>query len=178
MATNEIILAGFGGQGILFAGKLLAYCGMVMEKELSWLPSYGPEMRGGTCNCHVILSDEPVSSPLITKPTVLFAMNQPSLDKFESTVAPGGVIVYDSTLIANGVKRTDVRVIPVQATKIANDMGASKLANMILVGALLKATEIADEETIEKALNKLIPPKKAELLKTNLECIKKGMECI
>lgn len=177
MAANEIILAGFGGQGILFAGKLLAYCGMVMGKELSWLPSYGPEMRGGTCNCHVILSDEPVSSPLITKPTVLFAMNQPSLDKFEGAVAPGGVIVYDSTLISSGVKRNDVCAVPVQATKLANDMGASKLANMILTGALLKKTEIADIKTVEQALSKLIPPKKAELLETNLMCIKKGMEC-
>ena len=176
MAAHEIILAGLGGQGILFAGKLLAYCGMVAGKELSWLPSYGPEMRGGTCNCHVILSDEPVSSPLITKPTVLFAMNQPSLDKFEGKVAPGGVIVYDSTLIASGVKRDDVDALAVPATKIANDMGASKLANMILIGALIKETGMFDIETVEKALNKLIPPKKADLLKVNLECIKKGME--
>ncbi len=177
MAANEIILAGFGGQGILFAGKLLAYCGMVEGKELSWLPSYGPEMRGGTCNCHVILSDEPVSSPLITRPTVLFAMNQPSLDKFEGTVAPGGVIVYDSTLISKGVTRKDVCSVPVAATKLANEMGASKLANMILIGALLKKTEIADIKTVEQALSKLIPPKKAELSETNLMCIKKGMEC-
>ena len=176
MAAHEIILAGFGGQGILFAGKLLAYCGMVAGKELSWLPSYGPEMRGGTCNCHVILSDEPVSSPLITKPTVLFAMNQPSLDKFCSKVVPGGVIVYDSTLIKSGVERDDVKAIAVPATKIANDMGASKLANMILMGALIKETGIFDSDTVEKALNKLIPPKKADLLKVNLECIKKGME--
>lgn len=176
MAAHEIILAGFGGQGILFAGKLLAYCGMVAGKELSWLPSYGPEMRGGTCNCHVILSDEPVSSPLITKPTVLFAMNQPSLDKFEEKVASGGVIVYDSTLIASGAKRDDVDAIAVPATKIANDMGASKLANMILIGALIKETGMFDIETVEKALNKLIPPKKADLLMVNLECIKKGME--
>ncbi len=176
MAAHEIILAGFGGQGILFAGKLLAYCGMVAGKELSWLPSYGPEMRGGTCNCHVILSDEPVSSPLITKPTVLFAMNQPSLDKFYSKLVPGGVIVYDSTLIGSGVDRDDVKAIAVPATKIANDMGASKLANMILIGTLIKETGIFDSDTVEKALNKLIPPKKADLLKVNLECIKKGME--
>lgn len=176
MATHEIILAGFGGQGILFAGKLLAYCGMVSGKELSWLPSYGPEMRGGTCNCHVILSDDPVSSPLITKPTVLFAMNQPSLDKFKDKVVPGGVIVYDSTLISRGSGRSDVKEVAVPATKTANEAGASKLANMILVGALLKETGIFDEKTVEEALNKLIPPKKADMLKTNLDCIKKGME--
>lgn len=176
MAAHEIILAGFGGQGILFAGKLLAYCGMVAGKELSWLPSYGPEMRGGTCNCHVILSDEPVSSPLITKPTVLFAMNQPSIDKFGGKVAAGGVIVYDSTLIGSGSGRNDVRTVAVPATQIANDMGASKLANMILIGTLVKETGIFDIDTVEKALTKLIPQKKAELLKLNLECIKKGME--
>lgn len=176
MATHEIILAGFGGQGILFAGKLLAYCGMVAGKELSWLPSYGPEMRGGTCNCHVILSDEPVSSPLITRPTVLFAMNQPSLDKFEGAVAEGGVIVYDSSLIADGVKRTDVKSVALPATKMANEIGASKLANMILVGALIKETGITDLDTVKKALEKVIPPKKADLFDTNFNCIKKGME--
>ncbi len=176
MATHEIILAGFGGQGILFAGKLLAYCGMVADKELSWLPSYGPEMRGGTCNCHVILSDEPVSSPLITKPTVLFAMNQPSVDKFIDTVAEGGVVVYDSSLITEEIKRKDVKAVAVPATKLANEMGASKLANMILTGALIKATGLADIETVEKALSKVIPAKKADMLKLNLNCIKKGME--
>ena len=176
MATHEIILAGFGGQGILFAGKLLAYLGMVADKELSWLPSYGPEMRGGTCNCHVILSDEPVSSPLITKPTVLFAMNQPSVDKFIDSVAEGGVVVYDSSLITEEIKRKDVTVVAIPATKIANEMGASKLANMILTGAMIKATGLADIETVEKALSKVIPAKKADMLELNLNCIKKGME--
>ncbi len=176
MATHEIILAGFGGQGILFAGKLLAYLGMVADKELSWLPSYGPEMRGGTCNCHVILSDEPVSSPLITKPTVLFAMNQPSVDKFIDSVAEGGVVVYDSSLITEEIKRKDVTVVAIPATKLANEMGASKLANMILTGAMIKATGLADIETVEKALSKVIPAKKADMLELNLNCIKKGME--
>ena len=176
MATHEIILAGFGGQGILFAGKLLAYLGMVADKELSWLPSYGPEMRGGTCNCHVILSDEPVSSPLITKPTVLFAMNQPSVDKFIDSVAEGGVVVYDSSLITEEITRKDVTVVAIPATKIANEMGASKLANMILTGAMIKATGLADIETVEKALSKVIPAKKADMLELNLNCIKKGME--
>ena len=176
MATHEIILAGFGGQGILFAGKLLAYLGMVADKELSWLPSYGPEMRGGTCNCHVILSDEPVSSPLITKPTVLFAMNQPSVDKFIDSVAEGGIVVYDSSLITEEIKRKDVTVVAIPATKIANEMGASKLANMILTGAMIKATGLADIETVEKALSKVIPAKKADMLELNLNCIKKGME--
>lgn len=176
MATHEIILAGFGGQGILFAGKLLAYLGMVEDKELSWLPSYGPEMRGGTCNCHVILSDEPVSSPLITKPTVLFAMNQPSVDKFIDNVAEGGIVVYDSSLITEEIKRKDVTVVAVPATKLANEMGASKLANMILTGAMIKATGLADIETVEKALSKVIPAKKADMLELNLNCIKKGME--
>ena len=105
--TVNVLLAGFGGQGILFAGKTIAYSGLMDNKEISWLPSYGPEMRGGTCNCHVILSDEPVSSPLITKPTVLFAMNQPSVDKFIDTVVEGGIVVYDSSLITEEIKRKD-----------------------------------------------------------------------
>ncbi len=176
MATHEIILAGFGGQGILFAGKLLAYCGMVSDKELSWLPSYGPEMRGGTCNCHVILSDEPVSSPLITKPSVLFAMNQPSLDKFIDSVQEGGVVIYDSSLVSGDIKRKDIKAVGIPATKLANEMGASKLANMILVGAMLKATEIADIKVVENALSKVIPAKKTDMLELNLNCIKKGME--
>ncbi|MDP4133518.1 MAG: 2-oxoacid:acceptor oxidoreductase family protein [Bacillota bacterium] len=176
MATHEIILAGFGGQGILFAGKLLAYCGMVSDKELSWLPSYGPEMRGGTCNCHVILSDEPVSSPLITKPTILFAMNQPSLEKFEGKVAPGGFIIYDSSLIASGVTRTDVTGVALPATQLAHEMNESKLANMILMGSLIKHTGIIDIETVKKALTKVVPAKKPELYDVNLNCILKGME--
>ncbi len=173
--THEIIMAGFGGQGILFAGKLLAYCGMVENKELSWLPSYGPEMRGGTCNCHVILSDEPVSSPFITEPSVLMAMNLPSLDKFEQTVKSGGIIIYDSSLINRDVQRTDVKVVKLPATKIADEKGVKTLANMILVGALARETGLSFE-TLEKALKKTVPPSKAALFDSNLQALKSGYE--
>lgn len=174
--THETILAGFGGQGILFAAKLLAYCGMVCDKELSWLPSYGPEMRGGTCNCHVIISDEPVSSPLITEPTALIAMNLPSLDKFEGMVKAGGAIVYDSSLCAHGVSRTDVTAVAVPATQMAMDMEKPKLANMIMVGALLRATGMVSFEVLEQALKQVTPAAKPELYDMNLAFLKAGYD--
>ena len=136
MNTKNIILSGFGGQGILFAGKFLAYKGMLEEKEVSWLPSYGPEMRGGTASCSVIVSDEKVGSPIITTPNVLIAMNLPSLDKFESTVEKGGIIIADSTLIERKVMRDDVTTYYVPATKLASDNGFPTIANMIIVGKL------------------------------------------
>ena len=140
--TNEIIFAGFGGQGILFAGKVIAYAGMIKEKNVSHLPSYGPEMRGGTANCHVIVSDEPVASPVIIEPTSLVVMNGPSLDKFENSVLPNGKIFIDSTLVTNDVKRNDVDVYKIPATFLANDMGLPKLANIIMVGKLVKETKM------------------------------------
>ena len=134
MKTTQILIAGFGGQGVLFAGKFLAYKGLVQDKQVSWLPSYGPEMRGGTANCSVILSDTPVGSPIITNPDVLVAMNLPSLQKFVDTVVPGGKIFIDSTLIDAKVVRTDVEVHYIPATQMAKDAGFSTLANMILMG--------------------------------------------
>jgi 2-oxoglutarate ferredoxin oxidoreductase subunit gamma len=117
--TTEILIAGFGGQGVLFAGKFLAYKGLIEDRQVSWLPSYGPEMRGGTANCSVIVSDEPVGSPIVSKPTVLMAMNLPSLDKYENDVVPGGTIFVDSTLIERKVRRTDVRVFYIPSTQLA-----------------------------------------------------------
>ena len=137
MAGHEIIIAGFGGQGLLFAGKVLAYGGLIENREVSWLPSYGPEMRGGTANCNVILSDTPVGSPIVQHPDILIVMNTPSLDKYESTVAPGGKIFVDSALITRKVSREDVEVFYIPATQMASDMNASGLANMILLGAVL-----------------------------------------
>ena len=134
MATTQIMIAGFGGQGVLFAGKFLAYKGMVQDKQISWLPSYGPEMRGGTANCSVVISDTPVGSPIITNPDMLIAMNLPSLQKFVDAVVPGGVIILDSTLIDAKVERTDVEVFYIPATQMAKDAGFSTLANMILTG--------------------------------------------
>ena len=136
--TTQILLAGFGGQGILFAGKFLAYKGLLEGKQLSWLPSYGPEMRGGTANCSVILSDDPVGSPIVSTPDVLVAMNLPSLDKYEDAVVPGDIIIVDSTLIERKVKRTDVKVFYIPATQMAQAMDAPTLANMIITGKLMK----------------------------------------
>ena len=150
MKTTQILIAGFGGQGVLFAGKFLAYKGMVQGKQLSWLPSYGPEMRGGTANCSVILSDTPVGSPIITNPDVLVAMNLPSLQKFVDTVVPGGKIFIDSTLIDAKVERADVEVFYIPATQLAKDAGFATLSNMVLTGKVMKETgAVAFENQIQ-----------------------------
>ena len=174
MSTTQILIAGFGGQGVLFAGKLLAYKGLVEDKQVSWLPSYGPEMRGGTANCSVIISDTPVGSPIVTTPDCLIAMNLPSLRKYENDVAPGGIIIVDSTLISEKVTRDDVTTYYVPATKIANDEGFSTLANMILIGKLLKECDTMSFENIEATVSKVVPPKKANLIEVNIKALKTG----
>lgn len=171
----EIVLAGFGGQGILFAGKVLAYAGLMDGKEVSWLPSYGPEMRGGTANCSVCVSDEPIGSPLITDPAVLLAMNTPSFEKFINTVQPGGKIFVDSSMVDVTTDRTDVDVFYVPATQLASENGMNGMANIILLGKLIKETGMFDLEQIEAGLKKTIPPRKANLLDANLNAIKLGM---
>ena len=173
MNTKNILLSGFGGQGILFAGKFLAYWGLVDDKNVSWLPSYGPEMRGGTASCSVIISDEPVGSPIVSRPDVLVAMNLPSLDKFEDTVVPGGIILADSTLIERKVKRDDVTVYYIPATKLSSDNGFGNLANMIIIGKLLEALGEWGE-SVETALAKVVPPKKAQLLDVNRAAMQLG----
>ena len=172
--TYEILLAGFGGQGILFAGKLLAYCALFEGKEISWLPSYGPEMRGGTANCNVILSDTPVGSPIVDHPNVLMVMNAPSLDKYENAVTAGGSIFLDSTLITREVERKDVEVYRVPATQMANEMGIPGLANMILLGAVIAKTGCIEEAGIEDALKKVIPARKMNLLEANMNALEAG----
>ena len=174
--TNEFLLAGFGGQGILFAGKLLAYVGLYAGKEVSWLPSYGPEMRGGTCNCSVTVSDDPIGSPLILEPTELMVMNTPSFDKFIGTVKAGGMAFIDSTLVDGTSDRSDIKCFYIPATQLANDNGLKGMANIILTGKILKETGLDDMAVIEKALAKVIPPKKANLLDANLKAIKLGMD--
>ncbi len=172
--TTNIIITGFGGQGILFAGKILAYTALVKGKQLSWLPSYGPEMRGGTANCHVIVSDEPVGSPIITVPDVLISMNKPSLDKFEGTVKENGTILYDASLIDRVVTRTDVKVAAVEATGMATAAGKAGMANMIMLGALLKATGIFTLDDIRLGVEKTVPASKQHLIDVNMEMIEKG----
>ena len=174
MKTANILLAGFGGQGILFAGKFLAYSGLYEEKEISWLPSYGPEMRGGTSNCSVIISDSPVGSPIVNNPDVLLVMNMPSLDKFENAVVPGGKIFVDSTLIERKVQRDDLEVFDVPATKMAADAGVPTLANMILVGKIIKETAIVSFDNMEREKKKVVSARKPELLELNKKALDAG----
>ena len=164
--TKQILISGFGGQGVLFTGKFLAYKGLIEDKHVSWLPSYGPEMRGGTASCSVIISDEPVGSPIVSKPDILVAMNIPSIDRFEDSVVPGGVILYDSSLINRDVKRSDVSAYGVPATKMASDNGIPTLANMILGEQ--------GEEGIRAALAKVISAKHADMLDVNLKALQLG----
>lgn len=174
MKDLNIVFAGFGGQGILFAGKVVAYAGLIEGRELSWLPSYGPEMRGGTANCSICLSDEPIGSPLVTNPNVLIAMNRPSLDKFVNEVEPGGTILLDSSLIDERVERDDVTVFYVPASKLAEENGLKGLANIILVGKLRKELAFCTEETLDKALQKCIPARKAGMLGFNRKALEIG----
>ena len=176
MKTTQILIAGFGGQGILFAGKFLAYKGLMEDKQVSWLPSYGPEMRGGTANCNVILSDTPVGSPIITAPDVLIAMNLPSLQKYVDTVVPGGQIYVDSALIDAKVERTDVQVFYIPATAMAKDAEMASLANMIIVGHLLENHPELDFNGTDAVVNKLVPPKKAALIDLNMKALTLGKD--
>ena len=174
--THQILLAGFGGQGILFSGKFLAYDGLIENREVSWLPSYGPEMRGGTCNCSVILSDSPIGSPIVGKPDVLVAMNLPSLDKYENEVVPGGKIFVDSTLISRKVERTDVDVYYIPSTEIANEKGISTLANMIITGKLLKEVPQLGFDNIDAPLSKVVSARHQDLLEVNKTALKLGYD--
>ena len=176
MSQTQFLFSGFGGQGILFAGKFLAYKGLMEDRQVSWLPSYGPEMRGGTASCSVILSDEPVGSPIVTRPDVLVAMNLPSLDKYESAVAPGGIIFADSTLIERKVEREDVTVYYIPATKMAADYNLGNLANMIIVGKLLSVLGEYDPESIIATLGKVISARKANLLDVNRTALQLGAD--
>jgi len=174
MKTTQILIAGFGGQGILFSGKFLAYKGLMEELQVSWLPSYGPEMRGGTANCNVILSDDPVGSPIITTPDVLIAMNLPSLQKYVNSVARGGQIYVDSSLIDLKVERDDVEVFYIPATQMAKDEGIGSLANMIVLGHLLENNANLSFEGVEQCVEKLVPPKKAALKELNIKALNLG----
>lgn len=171
----NMVLAGFGGQGILFAGKVIAYGGLNDGKEISWLPSYGPEMRGGTANCSVCISDKTIGSPLVITPDVLIALNLPSFEKFIDTVKPGGTVIIDSFLINKKVEREDVNVFYVPATKLAEENGIKGLANIILVGKLFKETGFCTEEALYKAIEKCVPARKANMLEFNKKAIEIGM---
>jgi len=174
MKTLNILISGFGGQGVLFTGKFLAYEGLLENKEVTWLPSYGPEMRGGTASCSVIISDTAIGSPLVPNPDVLIAMNLPSLDKFEDAVVPGGMIFYDSSLIDREVKRTDVKAFGIPATKIAGEENMATLANMIIMGKMLKETNVFPDEAIDKTIAKVVSAKRQNLVELNKKAIAIG----
>ncbi|MCX7747271.1 MAG: 2-oxoacid:acceptor oxidoreductase family protein [Clostridia bacterium] len=175
MASQEIIIAGFGGQGILSAGRLLAYAGMLENKNVSWLPSYGPEMRGGTANCHVIISDESVGSPILNSATTLIVMNGPSLEKFEEMVVENGLIIKDSSLVEKDPGREDLEVCAVPATKIASEMGNLTFANIILLGKLIGKTKIISKESFVEALKKVLPEKKHYMIPEEIKALELGM---
>ncbi len=172
--THQILLAGFGGQGILFSGKFLAYDGLIEDRQVSWLPSYGPEMRGGTCNCSVILSDTQIGSPIVSNPDILIAMNLPSLDKFENDAVPGAKIFVDSSLIDRKVNRDDVEAYYIPATKMASDEGLTGLANMIMIGYMIKKAGVMPYENVEKVMAKVVPAKKQTMLALNIKAVELG----
>ena len=174
MATTKILIAGFGGQGILFSGKALAYTGLKAGKEVSWLPSYGPEMRGGTANCSVTISDTPIGSPIVDKPDILIAMNLPSLEKYFNETEKGGCIIYDSSLITKQLSRDDATVFGIPATKLANDNNLNGLANMIIMGKVIKETNVLTLEQVKNSLAQMVPAKKADLLEKNIKAIELG----
>ena len=174
MDMKQFLFSGFGGQGILFVGKFIAYKGLIEDKQVSWLPSYGPEMRGGTASCSVIVSDEPVGSPIVSNPDILIAMNLPSLDKFEASVKSGGKIFVDSTLVERKVMRDDVEVYYIPATKMASDNNTPTLANMIIAGKVLSALGEFNDDDVTAALKKVISAKRADMLEVNLNAMKLG----
>jgi 2-oxoglutarate ferredoxin oxidoreductase subunit gamma len=172
---NDVIMAGFGGQGILLIGKMLAYAGMHAGKEVSWLPSYGPEMRGGTCNCTVVISDKPVGSPVIRSPRAVVAMNLPSLEKFEDDIRPGGVLLINSSLINRGAERDDLTVVQVPANEIAAELGNPRGANMVALGAYLGATDAVSLDEVIEVVRDTFAAKPA-VIDVNIEALRKGYE--
>lgn len=173
--THELLIAGFGGQGVLSMGMTLAYAGMIEEKEISWMPSYGPEMRGGTANCIVIVSDTKISSPILTIFDTVIALNQPSMDKFEKSVKEGGLLLYDSTNIIMPPTRTDILVLPIPASEEAMKLKNTKIMNMIVLGACIEQTHVVGVESVLHALKKVLPERYHHLLPLNEQALKRGM---
>jgi 2-oxoglutarate ferredoxin oxidoreductase subunit gamma len=175
---HEIICAGFGGQGVLSMGSIIAYAGMIEGKEVSWMPSYGPEMRGGTANCIVIVSDSRISSPIITKFDTAFVLNQPSLDKFEKAVKPGGLLLYEQSTIIHPPTRTDIDVVCIPAIEEADKLKAKQVANMIMVGSFLEKRPIVKMETIISTLKKVLPEHRHHMIPVNEQALKRGSELV
>ena len=176
--TEEIIIAGFGGQGVLSMGKILAYSGIMQDQEVSWMPSYGPEMRGGTANVTVILSDERINSPILNEYDTAIILNQQSLDKFESSVKPGGLLLYDNNGITKPPTRKDINVKFVEAAKESVKMGSTKTFNMVVLGAYLKVKPLVEMENVLKGLKKSLPERHHKLIPLNEKAITRGMEIV
>ena len=173
---KEIIIAGFGGQGVLFGGQVLAYAAMDTGKEVTWIPSYGPEMRGGTANCTVIIADDEIGSPLVKNPPLAIGLNLPSFDKYEELLAPGGTLIVNQSMVDRGARRTDIHVILVPCNEIAEEIGDKKLLNMVAVGALLTALPEVSVKDCEKALEAHLPARHKHLLPKNYEALRRGFE--
>ncbi|MBE0686664.1 MAG: 2-oxoacid:acceptor oxidoreductase family protein [Anaerolineaceae bacterium] len=171
---KEIIIAGFGGQGVLFAGQLLTYAAMDQGLQVTWIPSYGPEMRGGTANCTVVISDEEIGSPMVSRPSAVIAMNLPSMDKYEDKVKDGGVLVVNQSMVDREVRRGDIKVVMVPANTIAEELGDKRMTNMVLLGALLANLEILPVAAVEKALKEHLPERHQKLLALNKEAMQRG----
>jgi 2-oxoglutarate ferredoxin oxidoreductase subunit gamma len=173
---QEVIIAGFGGQGVLFAGQLLSYTAMDEGKAVTWIPSYGPEMRGGTANCTVVVSDEEIGSPFVKNPSAVLAMNLPSLDKFEDLVEEGGVLVVNASMVDRPVKRDDIKVISIPANDIAEALGSKRSVNMVMIGALLANMDLLSLDAAEAALEAHLPERHKKFLEGNKAALRKGAE--
>ncbi len=172
---TSIIIAGFGGQGVLFAGQLLAYAALAADKHVTWIPSYGPEMRGGTAHCTVVIGDEPIGAPLVRNPDVAITLNLPSTDKYEPLVKPGGVLVVNRSLVPRPIQRLDITVLAAPADDMATELGNRRLANVVLLGALLAVRPILEPAAIEQALAEHLPERHAHLLELNKQALQAGM---
>ncbi len=174
--TEEIIIAGFGGQGVLSLGKIIAYSGIMEGKEVSWMPSYGPEMRGGTCNVTVIISDSRISSPVVKRVDTAVVLNQQALDKFEKEIKPGGTLIYDTNGITRHPERKDINIYKIDAARLSVELGNPKIYNMIIMGAFLKERPIISNENVELGLQKSLPERHHKLIPLNMEAVSKGAE--
>ena len=175
---TEIVVSGFGGQGVLFTGQLLSYTAMDLDLEVTWFPSYGPEMRGGTANCTVIIADEEIGAPVVQHPTIAVAMNIPSLDKYESVVKTGGLLVVDTSMVNHSVTREDIQVLELPATEIAEALGSKKMTNMVLLGALLKKFPVVPVEAVKKSLKAHLPSRHHKLLDLNMKALDAGASTV
>ncbi|MDO7786145.1 2-oxoacid:acceptor oxidoreductase family protein [Desulforamulus aquiferis] len=177
--TEKIVISGFGGQGVMFMGKILAYAGMLADKEVSWIPSYGPEMRGGTANCSVTVSNQEINCPVVTKPSIVVAMNTPSQEKFLSTLIPGGLLVVNSSIVKEEANRTDVKVLRIPAQELAADkVGKASLANVVILGAMLAKMDLLSIQDVVLAIKEVVAAKRPEMLAINQQALEVGMSYV